>query len=305
VRAAQAMSEPLTQMALSAKHGVRVLKGAGPRLEGLPGLRQLLEVPQSFIHKATLAERPGKVTEIKTAPHGGHYVYVEGEEHYIPPNLEVTVKVEQVVEAGDALCNGVPKPDELVKHKGLGAGRAYLVNTLHRLYRDSNAGDLDKRHFELLARADLNHVRVAEHSDHHPDVLKGDVISYAQYKAIAEQNTHEVTLDKADGHVLGKEVLHFTAGTPLTASIVNTLKQHGVKSVAVSTTAPHVEFMMKPITRNPLLNPDWMARLAHRYLKESLMKGAHMADVSNLHGTHPIPAYAYGAEFGTGPEGRY
>jgi DNA-directed RNA polymerase subunit beta' len=304
IRAAQALSEPLTQIALDAKHAKRVLKGASKTLGGMAGIRQLVEVPQSFFAKATLAEKAGKVTEIKAAPHGGFYVYVDGVEHYSAPTLDVTVHVGQHVEAGDCLNNGVPKPDELVQHKGLGAGREYLVKALHGLFRDAGP-DLDKRHLELLARADINYVRVAEHSDHHPNLLKGDVVSYQHFKEIAEQNTHDVPVDKAVGHVLGKEILHFTVGTPITESIVASLKAHNVKQVWVSKTAPRVEFLMKPLTRTPLLNPDWMARLSHRYLKESLMKGAHNSDVTNLHGPHPIPAYAFGAEFGTGPEGRY
>jgi hypothetical protein len=45
--------------------------------------------------------------------------------------------------------------------------------------------------------------------------------------------------------------------------------------------------------------------LAHRYLKDSLLQGARTGAASDLHSTHPVPAYAYGAEFGMGPEGRY
>ena len=304
VRAAQALSEPLTQIALDAKHAKRVLKGASASLSGMSGIRQLVEVPQSFFMKACLAEIPGKVTEIKPAPHGGHYVFVNGVEHYTAPNLEVIVHVGQHVEAGDALDNGVPKPDELVHHKGLGAGRDYLVDALHRLYKDAGP-DMDRRHLELLVRADLNHVRIADHSDKHPELIRGDVVSYQTFKAIAEKDTHAVPLEKAEGHILGKEIFHFTVGTPITASIVNTLKLHNVKNVWVSTSAPRVEFIMKPITRNPLLNPDWMARMAHRYLKDTLMRGAHVSDVSDLQGPHPIPGYAYGITFGQGPEGRY
>jgi len=305
VRAANALSEPLTQFALNAKHGVRLLKSRTPTLEGLPGLRQLLDIPSSFINKATLAEGTGRVTKIVPAPHGGAYVHVGDLEHYVAPHLPVLVHEGDHVEAGDRLSEGIPKPDELVHHKGLGAGREYLVKTLHELYRNANAGDIDKRHLELLARADLNHVRIVEPSGHHPDLLKGEVISYSQLKELAGLHTREVPVGQAEGNILGKEILHLTVGTPITSSMMKALEERGVKHVTVSVSAPRVEFLMKPITRTPLLNPDWLARLAHRYLKESLLKGAHQADVANLHGPHPIPAYAFGAEFGTGPEGRY
>lgn len=304
VRSAQALAEPLTQFALNAKHGVRVLKGASKELDGLLGVRQMIEVPQSFVNKATLADRAGTVTKILAAPHGGHYVYVDAHEHYVAPHLDVMVHHDQKVEAGDTLSDGVPKPDEIVFHKGLGAGRQYLVDALHRLYKKQGV-DVDKRHLEILARADLNHVKILDHSDAHPELLRGDVISYNKYKESVSHATTTRATSTADGHVLGKETLHFTVGTPLTPSILATLQKHGVKEVTVATSAPHVEFIMKPMTRNPLLNPDWLARMSHRYLKDTLLRGAHHGDATDIHSTHPVPAYAYGVEFGSGTDGRY
>lgn len=303
-RSAQALTEPMAQFALDAKHGVRTLKGTSAKVGGMLGIRQLLEIPKSFINKATLAERAGTVTKITPAAHGGHYVHVDTQEHYVSPHLPVLVHTGQVVEAGDVLSDGVPKPDELMKHKGIGAARQYLVDAMHDLYQSSNAG-MDKRHFEVLARTGLNHVRILEHSDDHPELTRGDTITYAKFKEHVGRDVEEVTLAKAKDRVLGKEVMHFTVGTPLTASITQTLKANGVAKVTVARSMPRVEFAMRPFTRNPLLNPDWMARLSHRYLKDSLMRGAHVGDVSDLHGVHPIPAYAYGAEFGTGPDGKY
>ena len=304
VRAANAISEPLTQFALNAKHGVRVLKGSKPKLEGLSGLRQLLDIPQSFFNKAPLAEHAGKVTEVKAAPHGGTYIYVGETEHYAGPAQHPIVTTGQTVEAGDRLADGIPKPDEVVYHKGLGAGRQYLVDSLHDLYRAQGI-DVDKRHLELLARADLSHVKLLDHSPSHPELIRGDYLHYNKYKEIAGEKTKSLQLAEAENHVLGKELLHFTAGTPLTPSILKTLKDHDITHVDVSLSAPTVEFIMRPITRAPLLNPDWMARLAHRYLKEYLIHGAQFGDKSNSHGVHPVPAYAAGNEFGTGPEGRY
>ena len=109
----------------------------------------------------------------------------------------------------------------------------------------------------------------------------------------------------AVGHVLGRAHLHHTAGTQVTPEIVKELSKSGMKNVTVAKAPPRVSFIMRPIQRNPLLNPDWLARMGHRNLKDSVLEGAHFGQQSELHGTHPIPAYVYGAAFGTGKGKRY
>jgi hypothetical protein len=46
---------------------------------------------------------------------------------------------------------------------------------------------------------------------------------------------------------------------------------------------------------------DWLAKMNFRRLKDTLLQGASKGWKTNLHGTNPIPAYAFGAEFGKGP----
>jgi hypothetical protein len=45
--------------------------------------------------------------------------------------------------------------------------------------------------------------------------------------------------------------------------------------------------------------------MGHQHLKQSLLEGAAFGETSDIHGTHPIPAFIFGAEFGEGPNGRY
>jgi DNA-directed RNA polymerase subunit beta' len=71
-----------------------------------------------------------------------------------------------------------------------------------------------------------------------------------------------------------------------------------------------------PIIHEPVLkgarqmaldqHEDWMARLNFQELRGSLLEGAARRWRTNIHGTNPIPAYASGAEFGTGtPERKH
>lgn len=306
MRAAQALAEPLTQFALNAKHGGRIGTGKDDdkRLEGIKGVRQALEIPQSFLYKATLAQHDGEVSRVDAAPQGGHYVWIGDTRHYAPPDLKVVASVGQKVEAGDALTNGVPKPDEVVKYKGLGKGRRYLVDTLHDIYKRAGA-DVDKRHLETLARSVLNHVQITDPGDDDEGFLKGDIVNYNRFNAALAATQNHVPLNEAVGETLANDVLHYTAGTRVTDRVRDTLARHGVDKVSIASVGPRAEPIMRPATRTPLLNPDWMARLAHRYLKESLVAGAHRGDVSDTHGPHAAPAYAAGGEFGFGPGGAY
>lgn len=305
MRAAQALSEPLTQFSLNAKHGGRI-SGADSgekRLEGIKGVRQMLEIPSSFLHKATLADADGTVGQVVAAPQGGHYVHVGPAQHYVPPGHSVIVKPGQSVYAGDMLSDGVPRPDEIVRHKGLGEGRRYLVDALHDVYSRAGA-DVDKRHLEVLARSVLNHVRIV---DPGPDdaFIKGDVVDHNRFRAALAATRRKIPVHDAIGETLGDDVLHFTAGTRVTPAVADVLGRRGVATVAVSDAGPRAEPVMRAASRTPLLNPDWMARLAHRYLKDSLLAGAHRGDVADLHGDSPVPAYAAGTEFGQGAEGAY
>jgi len=304
VRAAQALAEPLTQMALSARHSTLTVKATKPEPVGLKGVRQYLEVPKVFKYEAVLAPKAGVVTHIEKAPQGGHYITVSNERLYARPDLDITVAVGKRVEEGDALTNGVPNPAKLVNAKGIGTGRAYFVDAVHRVYKNDGL-NLDKRHLELLAKSEINHVRLVDADPNHPEFLKGDTLNYNAFRDAYLKDAEEVPLADAIGKRLGREVLHYTVGTMVTPSLADELKHRSVKTVFVSKTMPNVEFVMKPFAMNPLLEPDWMARLAHRYLKGSVQQAVHFGEVSDIHGTHAVPAYAYGAELRNGPQGRF
>lgn len=304
MRAAQALSEPLTQLALNAKHAVRTTSSKNTVLSGLSGIRQLTDIPQSFLHKATLASRTGKVTGVKEAPQGGHYVEVESQQHYVPPSLAVSVKEKDTVEMGDQLSTGIPKPDEVVRYKGLGAGRQYLVDSLYDVYASSGA-PVDKRHLELLAKTDLNYVRIMDEDSGDLDVMRGDVVDYNRFRSTLAAKSKMMKTSDAIGSTLGNNVLHHTAGTEITPALAKELSRRGITQVPVAPRVPRHEMIMKPIARTPLLNPDVLARLAHRNLKQTLLEGAAFGDRSELHGAQPIPSFVFGAEFGQGPEGRY
>lgn len=70
----------------------------------------------------------------------------------------------------------------------------------------------------------------------------------------------------------------------------------------------------KPIAHEPIIrgiaqvpltgSTDWMARLNYRELHSTLQQAAAQGWKSDIHGKHPIPGLAFGAEFGKPPAGK-
>jgi len=302
IRSAQAITEPLTQFTLSARHGVRAAGADAAKIKSLKGVRQFLEIPKTFANKAALADTDGEVEDIQNAPQGGVNIRVGGTAHYVPPHLNPTVKKGQHVAAGDTLSEGIPMPNEVVKYKGMGAGRKYMVDQLYDAYAGQGI-DVDKRHLEILAKTQLNHVQIDD--DPEDRFYPGEVVTFPSMMRTLAEDTENTTLSQSQGRVLAKNYLHHMAGTTVTPEIAGELKRHKVNKITVAKSPPRVSFVVQSFVSNPLLNPDWMARMGHRKLKQTLMEGAHFGERSDIHGTHPVPAYVHGTEFGKGRGGRY
>lgn len=304
IRAAHAMSEPLTQLALNAKHGVRIANGSGG-IGGLAGFRAMIETPENFAGKAALAPGDGKITSIRPAPQGGTYITVGSHEPvHTPANLAPRVKVGDEVHAGDALSMGTARPADVVAHKGLGAGRQYLVGALQQIYKDSGV-DMDRRHLEILAKSTLNHYDVATVSSATPGLIRGDVIDHNRFRQLVATMKHSVPIAEAQGKILAEPVLEHLPGTVVTAEMVAQLRRAGTHDVVVSAMGVSVTPRMDAATRNPLLNPDWLVRAGHRYLKNSLVEGAARGDTTSKNNRNPLPALILNPEFGEGDSGMY
>ena len=298
VRAGQVLSEPLTQMALDSKHGVKLSTTKGRELRTIERLRQIVEVPASMANMAVVAEEEGKVEKIEKAPQGGHYMHVAGQRYYTPPEAPPLVRPGFHVEAGDALADGIPNPKDVTRLKGIGAGRDYLIQRLDDLY-SSSGHDLDRRHLEILAKTHLNYAQIWDPGSI-PGLRAGDMVAHSALRGRLREASKERSLKETKGHVLGDDYLHFTAGSPITKSVQDALREAKISKVKTLPPgeAPRLEFVMKPLSRNPLLNPDVLSRMGHRYLKTALLEGVHSGGTARLRGFNPIPALAYGQSFG-------
>lgn len=302
--AASAFAERITQSSLNTKHTGRLTTGKG-QYQGFEMITSLAKVPKVFPDRATLATVDGTVSKIEEAPQGGTYIYVTadrgGEEkrHYVAPGYDLDVKQGDTVEAGDQMSDGVIDPSELVKYKGIGEGRRYWANRFTKAIRDSGMAG-NRRNAEVLARTVMNTVKLNS-EDVAGDGLPGDVTTYTNwsYGFKPRKNSTIVPPTVASiGKYLEQPVLHYTIGTRITPSVINTMKKFKVDKMMVNDTEPDVTPFMERIEDSNAEKKDWMARLGTTYLKSRLMEDVARGAESRIHSTEPYPGIAKGVEFG-------
>lgn len=304
VRASEAMAEPLTQMALSSKHAAGTVKGQA-ELSGLSGLRQMIDIPEKFKNKAVVSNSRGKITRVEDAPQGGKFIFQDENKHYVSPHYKILVKEGDDIDEGDVLTSGVPDPRDIVKYKGMGEGRRYIVKTLGKLYGET--GGIDKRHLEHLAKQNMNFFKVNDHDALDFGLYRGDIVNGEQLKdALINNETDNVSVSYSKGKQLANNYLHHMAGTKINDAMIKDFKKNNIDKVLVAKKELNVEPHLTPIIQTPLFNPDWGARLGHKYIARNIIDAADQAQSMNIHRYDPIPAFIYGSELrDTSESGEY
>jgi len=294
IAAAQALSEKLTQGALSSKHSGGV-KGETQSVTGFQHVNQLVQVPKTFKGGAAHAQMDGKVTDITEAPAGGQYVTISGERHFVLPGFGLKVKRGDNVEAGDVISDGIPNPSEIVKHKGIGEGRRYFIDIFADAYR---AGKMyaNRRNIELLSRSLIDHVEMTDEDDDH---VPGDVIPYQQLEAgwQPRDGMRSVAPKLGVGKYLESPVLHYTVGTQIKPSMLPVLDEFGVKNIDVHDEAPPFRPYMVRAQASVGHDPDPLVRFLGSDQKKNLMSAVHRGAVSDTKSTSFVPSLAAGEDF--------
>lgn len=301
LKAAQAITEPLTQLALNTKHTGGVL-GAGK--SPFQQIMQVMHAPVNFAGAATLARVGGRVESVDKAPAGGHHVTIDGVRHYLGPEFTPIVKPGQTLRRGTALSDGQLHPAQVVEHMGMEVGRESFAHTMQKLYGDAGIRGHGKI-FETIARGVLNLGQVVQPGEHAH--VPGEIVRWNSVaQALASPKVEVVPLHKAEGRILAEDhghALHFQVVTPQLSKLI---ESKGATQVKVY--HPN-QLVVKPVMmgteRAALHKGDWMANLGFRFLGSRFKENAATGAVSNIHGWNPFPAYASGAEFGKGPGGTF
>lgn len=255
---------------------------------GLVVSNSLVQASKNLRGAATHAQRDGRVTNIADAPQGGKNVTVNGHDHYVPEDQELRVKPGDLVEAGDPLSDGIPRPDELVKHKGIGEGRRQFIKIFGDAYRGAGMS-AHRKNIELLARGLIDHVEMQDEWGHY---LPDDIVPYSAIESAWEPRpgTRRTTPQAAIGKYLESPVLHHTVGTQIRPSMLQDLNHFGVKDVLVHDEPPPFKPVMIRGMSNLLYDPDWMTRHLGSNLEKGLLEATHRGRISDSAGTSFVPA---------------
>jgi len=272
---------------------------------GYEWINRFLQIPKNYQEEAILAPKDGKISNIEKEQTGGYKIrFEDGHEVFVPPGRQLVVKEGDEIEAGDFISSGFPNPYKIVKYKGIGEGRKFFMTKLKELF-DASGLKNNRRNIEVTTRAILNYMKIEDPTGL-GDYLPGDIIAYQQFakKYIPRPGTVKSDPRQAVNKYLEKPVLHYTIGTRISKKIADNLVKHGINEVQAHPDKPDFEPYMERLRTlgATAAKGDWQAKLQASYLKSGLQEAAQLGEESNIHGTNPWPAIAYGRELGKNPD---
>jgi len=300
--AASSFSEPLSQALLKSKHTAGVSNATG--VTGFKGINAMFQVPDVYPNKATLTTKDGIVEKIEELPQGGSHVFINGVAHYVPPTTPIIVKAGDDIEAGDPISEGNSSPAEVTALKGIGQGRLHFIKDVKNIFAD-NGVTINRRNAEVVAKAAIDHIQVGDIDDT-SSYLPEDIVRYGNFVKDYQprETSYSSSPKQAIGKFLEKPALHYSVGTRITNSVANNLDKFGDKELLVNDEEPTFAPKMIRLMDAPSYNEDWMAQLGTSYVQKNLKKNVvEGTSFSDIHGKHPLPALAYGKEFGKPPVG--
>jgi len=264
--AAQSIGEPLTQMVLSTKHSVGAKEEDPHKLQGMEGFKIVVNSPDRFKQKAPVAPRSGIVTKIEASPQGGYLIYIGDAKKpvHVDAGKKILVKKGDYVYKGQQLSEGVASVKDVLQTRGLGAARKHEADLLHETFLNSTGRDLNKKHFEVIARGHLSLGK-----DELGDIADVNA-ALKNYPSIKMKKM--VSPELANGkYYLAESVDVFLKGTPIDDFVIKTLQMHNIHQIYVTEQKPPVKPIYKTLVMRPNFNRNLFAKLNYRYLQKAML----------------------------------
>jgi DNA-directed RNA polymerase subunit beta' len=274
---AQSLGERAVQLTMKAFHTGGVQSSAGSKiLNNFNRVKQLTSLPPTIPGSATLAMRSGKVDKIERDKTGAR-IFIGGQEHHVGRDRDGQALYKFLPGVSESKPGSWSPPrvgQKMEAGQSLSDPSRTLVNP-RELYKAT--GKIEKVQNHLV-------------SELH-DIYKKEGVKRVHVETAVKAMSN-LTRVRDPGDATG--VLR---GEYRPTSVVRA--QNAGLARAGKKPVEH-EPILKGIDIVPLaVQEDWMAKLMHNQkLRDTIMDAAVTNAVSNIHGIHPIPGAAYGAEFG-------
>lgn len=271
IQAAHAVGERAVQLTLKSFHtGGAVEQGGGNLLNSFQRFEHLMSMPKKIPDAATLAQVSGKIEKIdKTST--GVDVWVGGKRHHVGKDSR-----------GIALHTALPNADtSWVPKVGMHVNAGDYLSDPTRTF--VNPHDLLKATKSI--ESVQNHLAKEVYG-----LYKDEGVKRRHVETLVRAMMNLTHVDDAGDHP------HVLRGEYKPLSVIRKLNTDLVKEG--KRPIEHTP-VLKGVEVTPLeLQEDWMAKLQHQRLRDTILDAVATAERSHLHGPHPIPGVAYGAEFG-------
>ncbi len=188
--AAQSIGEPGTQLTMRTFHTGGVASTHGDDItQGLPRVEEIFEARKPK-GQAVISEISGKVRLVHFEGSNKREIVVKNEEdgeeksYPIPYTSRISVRDDQVIEAGDNLTEGSINPHDILKIKGIKGVQEYQLKEVQTVYRQSGIDTADK-HIEVILRQMLRKVRVEDAGD--TELLPGSLVDIFAFERVNEE----------------------------------------------------------------------------------------------------------------------
>lgn len=272
VLAAQSLGERSIQLTLKAFHSGGVSTGGAGTATSFERVQDLTQLPSKIPDAATLAMKSGTIEKMENDATGVR-VWIGGKSHHVGKDRSGALLTKPL--SKDPVPGWTPPKVGMKVEAGqtLSDPTRSFINP-HDLYKATNSME-----------------RVQ-------NFLTDELHGIYKHEGVRRQNVETVVRamgeltkvrDPGDSDAVLK-------GEYRNASLVRSLNKELAKSGK------------RPIEHSPILKgldvlplevqEDWMAKLMHQKLRTSIIEAAAVGAASNIHGLHPVPAMAYGAEVG-------
>jgi DNA-directed RNA polymerase subunit beta' len=274
VHAVQALGERAVQLTLKDFHTAGVTIARGGMASSLDRLMQLTYLPTKIPNAAALAMKSGTIEKVEKDPTGSR-VWIDGMEHFVGKDTFGHPLGTHAPGVGDTYHNDKlwtpPKVGMKVEAGQLLSDPTRTVVNPHDLYAATKSVEKLQNH---LTNEIYRLYRDEGVKRKHVEVVVKAMTGATRVK------------DPGASTLLKGEVYPFTHVNKLNQELKNKIVHepviHGVEML------PHD------------LLTDWMAKMqpGTSRLRDTILDAAATLGRSNIHGPHPVPALAFGAEFG-------